>query len=101
MKDKITGTATQQFSSQAADIAGIIVLLQKFFRIHGFKRVVVIIVVLCSRMFRACVVIVVVGFSMILLEVRIQNIFVKHNGMFSVGFAAGACSFRVLTIKDK
>jgi hypothetical protein len=88
MKDEITGTATQQFSSQAADITGIVVLIQKFFRIHGIYRV---IVVLRSRMFRSSVIILVVG---------IQNVFVKHNGMFSVGFAAGACSFRVLTVKD-
>jgi hypothetical protein len=99
MKDEITGTATQQFSSQAADITGIVVLIQKFFRIHGIYRV---IVVLRSRMFRSSVIIVVVvvRFSMIILVVGIQNVFVKHNGMFRVGFAAGACSFRVLTVKD-
>jgi hypothetical protein len=81
MKDEIASRATQEFAAQIADIAKIIVLIQKLGRIHTFHRG-----IFSNTVF------------LILLSLPAEDVFVKGHGVFGIGFASRSRPFFLLTI---
>lgn len=83
MKDKIAGTAAQQITTLVAEFTQVIMLVEKFLRIHRSVLIVIIFLGILA------------GVVVVILGIHLQDILIKIDGMFGITLSpwSGALGF--------